>query len=93
MNINVRLNLLGVLDLRQSELDLDVAAGTTVATLLELIDQRNPGFRAALTGEDGAISKQFVFFVNGRNVVQLQGMQTAIAAGDAVNVIPAIAGG
>ncbi|MBI5920507.1 MAG: MoaD/ThiS family protein [Betaproteobacteria bacterium] len=93
MNINIRLNLLGVLDLKQSELDLDVAAGTTVATLLDLIDQRNPGFREALTGEDGGISKQFVFFINGRNVVQLEGMKTPLAAGDAVNVIPAIAGG
>ena len=93
MNINIRLNLLGVLDLKQSELDLDIVAGTTVATLLDLIDQHNPGFREALTGKDGGISGQFVFFINGRNAMQLEGMKTVLVAGDAVNVIPAIAGG
>jgi len=93
LNINIRLNLLGVLDLKQNELDLDIAAETTVETLLELIDRHNPGFRAALTGEDGTISRQFVFFINGRNVMQLEGMKTVLAAGDAINVIPAIAGG
>jgi molybdopterin synthase sulfur carrier subunit len=93
MNINIRLNLLGVLDLKQSELDLDVPSGANVATLLELIDQHNPGFRAALTAENGGISNQFVFFINGRNVMQLEGMKTVLAAGDAINVIPAIAGG
>jgi molybdopterin synthase sulfur carrier subunit len=93
MNINIRLNLLGVLDLKQSEMDLDVSAGTTVAILLDLIDQHNPGFRAALISEDGGISNHYVFFINGRNVMQLEGMKTLLAAGDAINVIPAIAGG
>jgi len=93
MNINIRLNLLGVLDLKQSELDLDISTGTTVAILLDLIDQRNPGFREALISKDGGISNQFVFFINGRNVMQLDGMKTVLAAGDAINVIPAIAGG
>lgn len=93
MNIDVRLNLLGVLGIKQSELAIDTPAGATVATLIRLIDQHNPGFAAALTNNDGGISSQFVFFINGRNVVLIDGMKTRLSAGDVVNVIPAIAGG
>lgn len=93
MNIDVRLNLLGVLGIKQSELAIDTPADATVATLISLIDRHNPGFAAALTNDDGGISSQFVFFINGRNVVHLNGMNTRLNAGDVVNVIPAIAGG
>ena len=93
MNIDVRLNLLGVLGIKQSELALETPADTVVATLIGLIDQHNPGFAAAVTNDDGGISPQFVFFVNGRNAVHLDGMKTRLNAGDVVNVIPAIAGG
>ena len=93
MNIDVRLNLLGVLGIKQSELAIDTPADATVATLIRLIDQHNPGFAAALTNDDGGISSQFVFFINGRNVVLIDGMKTRLNAGDIVNVIPAIAGG
>jgi molybdopterin synthase sulfur carrier subunit len=93
MNIDVRLNLLGVLDIRLSELTLDVPPDATVATLIDLIDQHNPGFKATLTSDDGGISSQFVFFINGRNAVHLDGIRTRLSAGDVANVIPAIAGG
>ncbi|AKU14397.1 MAG: sulfur-carrier protein [Azoarcus sp.] len=93
MNIDVRLNLLGVLGIKQSELAIDTPANATVATLISLIDQHNPGFAAALTNDSGGISPQFVFFINGRNAVHLDGMNTRLDAGDVVNVIPAIAGG
>ncbi|NMF88967.1 MoaD/ThiS family protein [Aromatoleum petrolei] len=93
MKIDVRLNLLGVLGIKQSELALDAPADTTVASLIGLIDQHNPGFAAALSTDDGDLSPQFVFFVNGRNAVSLDGMKTRLSAGDVINVIPAIAGG
>ena len=93
MIIDVRLNLLGVLGIKQSELTIDAPADATVATLISLIDEPNPGFAAALTNGDGGISSQFVFFINGRNAVYLDGMRTKLNEGDAVNVIPAIAGG
>ncbi len=93
MNIDVRLNLLGMLDIKQGELTINAPVDATVATLIDLIDRHNPGFKAALTSDNGSISPQFVFFINGRNAVQLDGMKTRLIAGDAVNVIPAIAGG
>ncbi len=93
MNIDVRLNLLGVLGIDQSELAIDTPADATVATLISLIDQHNPGFAAAVTNDAGGLSPQFVFFINGRNVVLVDGMNTRLNAGDVVNVIPAIAGG
>lgn len=95
MDITVTLNLLGVpsFDVRESEMAFSLAAKATVADLLLLIEQRNPGFTQAVTADDGNISKQFVFFVNGRNIYHLNGTSTELSPNDVVNVIPAIAGG
>ena len=95
MKIAVTLNLLGYqsLDIKQGEMALELAQGTTVAALIGLIDEQNPGFKAALFDAGGNLSKQFVFFINGRNAVHLSGASTILSPGDVVNVIPAIAGG
>jgi molybdopterin synthase sulfur carrier subunit len=93
MSIDVKLNLLGVLDVRQGELFLDLPPDTTLGTVIEMIDQHNPGFKEAVIGSDGGISPQFVFFVNGRNANHLAGNGTRLNGGDVINVIPAIAGG
>lgn len=95
MNITVTLNLLGIpsLNVIQSEMALSVAEKTTIADLIMLIDERNPGFKRAICDEVENISKQFVFFINGRNIGHLDGVKTALSPGDVVNVIPAIAGG
>jgi len=91
--IQVKLNLLGVLSLKQDELLLDTPQSTTLEALIEMIDWHNPGFRCAVLEQDRSISPQFVFFVNGRNALHLKGKDTELNAGDVVNVIPAIAGG
>lgn len=95
MNITVTLNLLGIstLNVQQSDMALNVAEKTTIADLLVLIEQRNPGFTQAVTAEDGSISRQFVLFVNGRNIYHMDGMNTELSPDDVVNMIPAIAGG
>lgn len=95
MKIAITLNLLGyqALDIKQGELALELQEGTTVAGLIGLIDQQNPGFEAALLDAAGSLSKQFVCFINGRNVAHLDGANTILSPGDVVNVIPAIAGG
>lgn len=93
MSINVKLNLLGALDVKQDELSLDPTPEMTLDKVIEVIDRHNPGFQEAVIGPDGGIAPQFVFFVNGRNVAHLAGKATKLSDGDVVNVIPAIAGG
>ena len=95
MNITVTLNLLGIqlLDVKQSDMALSVGEGTTIGDLIELIDQRNPDFKKALFDEKGNLSKQIVLFLNGRNMLHLDGMATELHQDDVVNIIPAIAGG
>jgi len=95
MNITVTLNLLGIplLDVKQSRMTLTVEEKMTMADLIDLIDQRNPGFKQVISDEDGNISKQFVFFINGRNISYMKGMNSELSQDDVVNVIPAIAGG
>lgn len=93
MNVNVNLNLLGILDIKRRELSLDLPTNATLNEAIDAIDQYNPGFKDAITSRDGAISSQFVFFINGRNAAHLEGRVTKMGGGDVINVIPAIAGG
>lgn len=93
MNIGVTLNLLGALDIKLSNLTVAAPPDTTVALLIDLIDEHNPGFRTGIRSPKGDISPQFIFFINGRNAANLDGAKTRLNDGDVVNVIPAIAGG
>jgi len=43
--------------------------------------------------EDGAIRPQLSVLKNGRNVVHMSGVETALEAGDVVSVFPPVAGG
>lgn len=93
MSIAVRLNLLGALEVRDSDLIVDASQVGTLDVLIDTIDRRNPGFKEAIVDRSGEISPRFVFFINGRNSAYLAGTKTRLVAGDVVNVIPAIAGG
>lgn len=93
MNVSVRLNLLGLLDIKRGELSLDLPPNATLDLAIDAIEKHNPGFKEAVAGRDGVISSQFVFFINGRNAVHLEGRATKLSIDDVINVIPAIAGG
>ena len=69
------------------------ANGATVGDLLVALDQRYPGLQAQICDEDGRIRRFVNVFVNGRNVRDADGEETALHPGDEVGVMPAMAGG
>ena len=47
--------------------------------------------RAVLSGDE--LSGEIIILVNGRNVLYLEGLETALAADDEVSLFPMVAGG
>ena len=68
------------------------AAGATVAELIENLDRQHPGIKDRLLDEKGV--RRFVnIYVGEEDVRFLDGLKTALRAGDKVSIVPAIAGG
>jgi len=67
-------------------------AGGTLAELIDDLESRNPGLRARLV-EDGELRRFVNVYLNDEDVRFLGGIGTPVADGDAVTVLPAVAGG
>jgi len=69
-----------------------VAAGT-VASLVEELEQQFPGIKKSLTDDSGELRRFVNIYVNEEDIRFLDGKDTPIKEGDAVSIVPAIAGG
>jgi molybdopterin synthase sulfur carrier subunit len=65
--------------------------GATVGEVLHEVVAVEPRLKARIFNEDGSI--WVGVFVNGRNMRQLQALDTPIADGDKIMVVPPISGG
>lgn len=68
-------------------------SGATLSALLEDLDARYAGLRGRLVTEEGALHRFVNVYVNDEDVRFLGGLDTALADGDSVTVLPAVAGG
>jgi MoaD family protein len=67
--------------------------GATIAGLIESLDQRFPGMKGELLGDDGQI-RQFVnIYLNDEDIRYLERLETQLSDGDRVAILPAVAGG
>ncbi len=71
---------------------LDVPA-SSVHELVERLEAQFPGMRSYLLDDSGGLKSYVNVFVNAADVRTLSGLQTPLAAGDEVSIIPAMAGG
>ena len=67
--------------------------GDSLGTLLDDLDSRHPGLRARLVTEDGALHRFVNIYVNDEDVRFTGSLATALKDGDAVTILPAVAGG
>lgn len=67
--------------------------GKTISELIENIEAQYPGFRAQIAGEDGELHRFVNIYLNDEDIRYLSGKETAIADGDSVSILPALAGG
>ena len=69
------------------------AEGRTIAELIANIDRRYPGFRSQLEDEQGQLHRFVNIYLNDEDIRYLDGPGTALRDGDAVSILPALAGG
>jgi molybdopterin converting factor small subunit len=69
------------------------AEGTTLRELISNVDSRHPGFAGQLLESDGAQRRFVNIYLNDEDVRYLKGLETPVAEGDVVSILPAVAGG
>lgn len=73
-----------------SEVSADAA---TVSALVDALEAAHPGLKERLCDEAGAIRPFVNIYVNDEDIRFLKGPDTPLSDGDAVSIVPAIAGG
>lgn len=68
-------------------------AGATLRDVLKALDTAHPGFAAKLLDDQGNLHKFVNVFVADDDVRYLKGLDTPVAAGQVVSIVPAVAGG
>ena len=65
----------------------------TVGEVLEALYERHDELRERLAGDDGELRRFVNVYVGGEDIRFLDGLETAVADGDEVQILPAVAGG
>lgn len=95
MQLTVTVNLLGMrlFQVRRDAMELTIDGQPTLAQVIDLVDDQNPGFRQAVLDQAGGLSKQIAILINGDNAQFRGGPNASLTDNDVINVIPALAGG
>ena len=67
--------------------------GGTVAEVLKALDAAHPGFAERLYDEGGALRRFVNVFVADEDIRFLDGVDTPVADGQTLSIVPAVAGG
>ncbi len=69
------------------------ASGSNVGEVLRALTSAHPATEEQLFGEDGDLNRYVNVYLNDEDVRVLDGLDTAVADGDTVVILPAMAGG
>lgn len=69
------------------------ATGSNLGEALIDLEARHPGFRNRLVNDDGRLRKYINVYINDDNVRFGSALESPLADGDVVSIIPAVAGG
>ncbi len=69
------------------------AAGSTVGEVLRALTAEHPDTQSQLFGADGDLNRYVNVYLNDEDVRVLDGLETGVADGDTVVILPAMAGG
>lgn len=67
--------------------------GSNLAQALDDLDRRFPGIRGKILDDRGEVLQFVNIFVNEQDIRFLSGLQTPLAEGAEVSIVPAMAGG
>ena len=74
----------------KSEVDVE---GGTVREIFDDVENRHGGLKDKIFDDAGEVRRFINVFVNGEDVRHAEGLDTPVKDGDALSVVPAIAGG
>ncbi len=69
------------------------ASGRTVAELLDNLDAKYPGFKSQISDQNGSLHRFVNIYLNDEDIRYLSALNTQLADGDIVSILPALAGG
>jgi len=69
------------------------ASGRTVRDVIAALDHDYPGMKFHLCYETGELRPFVNLFLNGKHIRYLQGLDTPVADGATIHVLPSVAGG
>ena len=91
MSVSVRIpTQLRTLTAGQGEIEVE---GSTVGEALKALDAAHPGFGERLFDDTGNLRRFVNVFLADEDVRFLSGLETPVAAGQTVSIVPAVAGG
>jgi molybdopterin converting factor small subunit len=64
-----------------------------VRAVLARLEQQHPALHRSVCDETGAVRRHVNLFVNAADVRDRQGLDTLLAPGDVVTILPAVSGG
>jgi len=67
--------------------------GATIGEVFNALVERYPGLRGNLLDDDGGLHKFVNVYVNDEDIRYLDGLDTKVGDGDAISILPAVAGG
>ena len=76
-----------------SEQDSVEATGATISEIFEDLENKHPGIGELLCDESGEIRRFVNVYLTQEDIRFIDGKNTAVADGDEVSIVPAIAGG
>jgi molybdopterin converting factor small subunit len=69
------------------------ADGATVGEVFQVLTDRYPGLAGNLVGDDGKLHKFVNVYKDDDDIRYLDGLDTKVADGDVISILPAVAGG
>ena len=79
-----------VTGINQAEIDFD---GSTARELLRELEARYEGIGKLLHPRGEELSELIYLLVNGKNILNLEGLDTPVRDGDTISLLPVTAGG
>ena len=80
-------------DILGKELSVELKDGSTVKDLLENLISTRQRLKSAVFDESGKVREYVILMKNRKNIESLGGLDTELAEGDEVAVLPPVAGG
>jgi sulfur-carrier protein len=75
---------------RRSEISI---SASSVRAVLEELERGHPSTHRSICDETGAVRRHINLFVNTSHVRDREGLDTALAPGDVLTILPAVSGG